>query len=147
MNVELKEIIASALPLIEKQVGYPYNKYELEKELRYYNPRPADAFKNILPDIIANWAVDDSQIVLIEVICHDLHSRALLFENTYDLESHLLSGSSFLNMFCTYVIPIVKGKVMDFEVYTCNGEKIVKYVFDETGTPESTENCKIAWKS
>lgn len=86
MNIELKEIMESALPLVEKQVGDSYDKYFLEKELRYHNPRPGDTFPNILPSIIENWAIDDSQIVLIEVICHDLHSRALSFESVSDLE-------------------------------------------------------------
>jgi len=143
MKIELKEIIESALPLVEKQVGDSYDADFLEEELRYNHPRPSDTFKNVLPETISNWAIDNSQIVLIEVICHDLHARAIPFESVSDMENHLLGPSSFLNMFCTYVIPIVNGRVVDFEVYTSSGDKIVKHVFDETSTVKTTSNCKI----
>ncbi len=147
MSIELRKIIQEAIPLVENQVGEAYDKYALEKELRWHNPRPADSFENVMPDIISGWSVDESQILLIEVICHDLHTRALSFNDLTELEEHILGGSSYLNWYISYVIPIIGGTVSDFDVYTSGGEKIVKHVFDETSTSELKQGCKIEWKS
>ncbi|GLQ30919.1 hypothetical protein [Litoribrevibacter albus] len=147
MSIELGKIIESAIPLVEKQVGECYDKYSLEKELRWHNPRPADSFENVMPEVVSNWQVDEDNILLIEVICHDLHTRALSFQDRGGLETHILGGSSYLNWFVSYVVPIIEGKVCDFDVFTANGEKIVKHIFDETSTSESTAGCRIEWKS
>ncbi|TLM73430.1 hypothetical protein ACONUD_02725 [Microbulbifer harenosus] len=147
MSIALGKIIQEAIPLVEMQVGEAYDKYTLEKELRWHNPRPSDSFENVMPEIIAAWSVDDSQIILIEVICHDLHTRALSFNDVDELEEHMLSGSSYLNWYISYVVPIIGGIVRDFDAYTSDGEKIVKHVFDETSTSESKQGCKIEWKS
>ena len=147
MNIELGRIIQQALPLVEKQVGERYDKYVLEKELRWHNPRPVEYFENVMPQIVARWAVDDSQILLLEVMHHDLHARALPFTDISELETHMLSGSSFLNGYVTYVIPIVGGEVKAFEVITSQGVKIVKHLFDETSTLESIKHCRMDWKT
>jgi hypothetical protein len=147
MSIELGKIIQEAIPLVEKQVGEACDKYTLEKELRWHNPRPTDSFENVMPEIISAWSLDDSKILLIEVISHDLHTRALSFNDVVELEEHMLGGSSYLNWYISYVVPIIRGAVRDFDVYTSAGEKIVKHVFDETSTSKSKQGCKIEWKS
>jgi hypothetical protein len=147
MSIELRKIIQEAIPLVEKQVGEAYDKYTLEKEFRWHNRRPADSFENVLPEIVSDWSIGESQILLIEVIFHDLHARALAFNDVVELEEHMLSGSSYLNWYISYVVPIISGAVRDFDVYTSDGEKIVKHIFDETSTSESKTGCKIEWQS
>ena len=139
MSIKLSQIIIDAVPLVGSQVGERYDKYAVEKDLTMSNPRPGTSFVDVMPGIVKNWAVSESDILLIECIYHDMHTRCHKFGSINELEKHILSGSSFLNWFVSYIIPIIYGKVINFDVFSESGEKIVKHVFDENSTDELTK--------
>jgi hypothetical protein len=147
MNVELSKIITEALPLIERQVGDVFDKYSIEKDFRMHNPRPGTEFVDVMPQLIKSWSIPSEGIFLIECIYHDMHTRCHTFESIEELNEHILSSSSFLNWYISYVVPIIHGKVSEFDVYTKSGEKIIKHIFDETSTNETTANCQLEWRS
>jgi len=146
MSISLTQIVTDALPLVESQVGEKFDKHTLEKDFRLCNPRTDTSFVDVMPEIVGTWRVKESDILLIECIYHDMHTRCHRFNTVDELESHILGRASFLNWFVSYVIPIVKGKVQSFDVYTKDREKIIKYIFDETSTDELRSNCSIKWR-
>lgn len=147
MNIELSKIITEALPLIEKQVGDVFDKYSIEKDFRMHNPRPGTEFVDVMPQLVKDWSVPSEGILLIECIYHDMHTRCHCFASVEELTDHILSRSSFLNWYISYVVPIIHGKVCQFDVYTKSGEKIIKHIFDEKSTNEKTANCELKWYS
>lgn len=147
MNIELSKIIIEALPLIEKQVGDVIDKYSIEKDFKMHNPRPGTEFVDVMPQLVKDWSVPSEGIFLIECIYHDMHTRCHCFDSVEALADHILSGSSFLNWYISYVVPIIHGKVYQFDVYTKSGEKIIKHVFDEISTNEKATNCELKWHS
>lgn len=147
MDIDLSAIIVDALPLVESQVGEKYDIYAIEKDFRMHNPRPGTSFPDAMPDVVESWSVSECDILLIECLYHDMHTRCHKFASVSELEGHILGGSSFLNWLVSYIVPVVNGAVMAFDVYTEAGEKIVKHVFDETSTSEMARNCRIRWRS
>lgn len=144
MGTNLTKIIEQALPLVSFQMGIDCDKYWLEQTLRMTNATHQASFGNIMPCIMENWSVDEP-LTLIECLEHDQFTRAIPCQSLQSLEERILSGSSFLNPFVSFVIPIINGVVTDFVVLDTNGDKLVKHKHDESCRALTTNKYHLIW--
>ena len=115
MLVPMGQIIEDALPLVEKQMGEDYDKYQVEAFLKQSNGR-YEGENDCIAEIVSAWAVPDTSSFVFEFLYQDLNTRAFKFDDLRDVVSRLLGPSSYLNPFVTFAIPVLDGRVMDFEV-------------------------------
>jgi len=141
--VSLSEIIKQSVDFINYQLNDEYDKYEIETHLkRIRNDR--DFPNNVMPEILKKWGVDKEKIILILSYHHDLDTVAYEFNSINELEEKLKHSFYHLNMFITYVIPIVKGKVKTFKIFDEIDKEIIKEYFD---LPHKNyyDNLRIEW--
>mgnify|MGYP000152859840 CR=1 FL=1 len=140
--IPLGEIIEKALPFINTHLDDDYDKYHIEKQLKWQSNR--DWENNLMPQIVRRWAIDEKKIISISCRHHDVETVAFEFDTIEDLETHLTSLSSVLNPFITYEIPIIYGKVKWFRFLNQDGEIIKIEDFIETNQT-SFENISLIW--
>lgn len=75
-----------------------------------------------------------------------MDTRALSYASIEELEKAILGNGSFLNPFTAYVIPIIYGKVSDFDVVNRKGEVLIKEKFIENEKSFDTKELKVIWK-
>lgn len=140
----LGDIINESLPLVEKQTGEAYGKYQIEEFLRFRNSQ-LDIESDCMPKIVRDWAIDDTSLTLIEFSYPDMHSRAFKFDGRDDLEARMAGPSSFFNPFVTFVIPILKGQVRSFDVISGTGAKLTKDDLVALTEAQSFSDARICW--
>ncbi len=106
--IRLGEIIINALEIVEDQTGEKYDKYLLEDELGWKSNRKVEG--NIMPQILLNWGIDCSSVVLINCIHHDVLTVAYEFQSVEHLEEELKGSQFYLNPFLIMLFLSLRGR-------------------------------------
>lgn len=129
---ESQKSFSSKLSLELRLHDFKINNYTPLNMQGYWinNCEPIEDLENIL-----NKEINEFGVYLYNLIGHTGEWFVREVNSINDAEEYILSPGGYLNMFCTTLLVIYKGKVKDFRVYEIldDGEK--QYVEDD-------EECK-----
>lgn len=141
----LSDIAKEATSFVSEQLDDTYNKYLIEKEMRWVPSSLHKAANDIMPELISSWQVNEEHLILVKCVHHDAATYAFAFTSLDQMEKELKGDRFFLNPFCTYVIPIINGKVRAFNMYDDKGRKIEKDKIMKAPVGDHTK-FRIEWK-
>ena len=141
--ISLSDIIKQSVSFINYQLDDTYDKYDIESHLKWMR-KDLNFPNNIMPEILSKWGVNEEKIILIISCHHDTDTIAYEFDSINELEDKLKSNFYHLNMFITYVIPIVEGKVKTFKMFDENNKEIIREYFD-LPIRDYYDNLRIEW--
>lgn len=138
--ISLSEIIKESLNFINYQLDEEYDKYEIETHLKWQNNR--EISKDVMPEIVRNWGIDEDKVILILSCHHDTVALAYEYDSPSELEKEILDH--YLDPFITYLIPVVKGKVTSFKLFDKENNEIIKEYLAFNARDE-INSYKVKW--